>query len=83
MTNYGKIRWYDSGRGSGTIVPEKGGDALPFRKSDLQQVGQEPQTDQRYSFETSELDGGQKCAVNLRQQGESETSEGQARAQEG
>ncbi|WP_144096589.1 cold shock domain-containing protein [Croceicoccus sediminis] len=83
MTNYGKIKWYNSGKGSGTILPEKGGDALPFRKSDLQQEGQEPQTDQRYSYETSEVDNGQKRAVNLRQQGESQVVEEQAHAQQG
>lgn len=83
MSHFGKIKWYNSGKGSGTILPDEGGDALPFRRSDLQPEGQEPQTDQRFSYETSEVDGGQKRAVNLRQQGESQTVEAQARAQQG
>lgn len=83
MSHFGKIKWYNSGKGSGTISPEDGGDALPFRKSDLQQEGQEPKADQRYSYETSEVDGGKKRAVNLRQQGEGQTVEEQARSQQG
>ncbi len=83
MTHYGKIKSYDSDKRAGTIVPETGGDALPFRKSDLQQQAQEPRVDQRYGYETSEVDGGKRRAINLQQQGESETQEQQARAQQG
>lgn len=82
MTHYGTIKWYNRGKGNGSILPEGGGNALSFRRSDLQQEGQEPETDQRYSYETSEVNGNE-CAVNLRQQGESQTVEAQARAQEG
>lgn len=83
MTHYGKIKSYDSDKGAGTITPERGGDALPFRKSDLQQEAQEPKVDQRYGYETSEVDSGKRRAINLQQQGESETQEQQARAQQG
>ncbi|MHA6318382.1 cold-shock protein [Altererythrobacter sp. CAU 1778] len=69
-------------KGAGTISPEKGGDALPFRKKDLQQQAQEPEVDQRYGFETSEVDGGKKRAVNL-QQGDGDRQKEQARNQQG
>ena len=42
MTHYGKIKSYDSAKGAGMITPDKGGDALAFNKSDLQQQAQEP-----------------------------------------
>jgi CspA family cold shock protein len=84
MANYGKIKSYDSSSGTGSITPEKGGDALRFKKADLQQEGQMPKVDQRFSYETSEVDGGRKHAVNLQhQQGESSEQEKQARAQHG
>ena len=81
MTNYGKIKSYDSSSGTGSITPEKGGDALRFKKADLQQEGQMPKVDQRFSYETSEVDGGRKCAVNLQQQ-QGETAQDQAGKQQ-
>lgn len=45
MTDFGKIKSYDTGNGEGTITPEQGGDVLPFRKADLQQQAQEPKQD--------------------------------------
>ena len=45
------------------------GDALRFKKADLQQEGQVPKVDERFSYDTSEVDGGKKSAVNLQQQG--------------
>jgi CspA family cold shock protein len=65
MTHYGKIKNYDSAKGTGTIAPEKGGAPLPFKKADLQQEGQEPKADQRWGYETSQVDGGQVSAVSL------------------
>ena len=82
MTNYGKIKSYDSSSGTGSITPEKGGDALRFKKADLQQEGQMPKVDQRFSYETSEVDGGRKCAVNLQKQ-QGETAQDQAGKQQG
>lgn len=83
MTHFGKIKSYDSSSGTGSITPEEGGDALRFKKADLQQEGQVPKVDQRFSYETSEVDGGNKSAVNLQhQQGEGEGQEGQARTQQ-
>lgn len=70
MTHYGKIKSYDSVKGEGMINPEKGGDALPFKKADLQQEAQAPRVDQRYGYETSEVDGGSKCATKLQQEGQ-------------
>ena len=84
MTHYGKIKSYDSSSGTGSISPEKAGDALRFKKADLQQEGEMPKVDQRFSYETSEVDGGRKQAVNLQhQQGEPSDQETQARAQQG
>ncbi len=65
MAHSGKIKSYDNNKGSGMITPEKGGDALPFNKADLQQEGQEPKADQRYSYETKQVDGGKSHATNL------------------
>ena len=83
MTNFGKIKSYDSGNGRGAIVPEQGGDALPFRKSDLQQQAQEPKQNQRYGYDVKDADNGKRYAINLRQQGEAVSQEEQARAQQG
>lgn len=83
MTYYGKIKSYDSSMGTGSITPEGGGDALRFKKEDLQQEGQVPRVDQRFSYETSEVDGGKKSAVNLQQQGDNQSQKEQARAQQG
>ncbi|MBH9538166.1 cold-shock protein [Novosphingopyxis sp. YJ-S2-01] len=84
MTHYGKIKSYDSSSGTGSITPEKGGEALRFKKADLQQEGHMPKVDERFSYETSEVDGGKKSAVNLQhQQGDGQSQKGQARAQQG
>ena len=84
MTQYGMIKSYDSSNGTGSITPEKGGDALRFKKADLQQEGQMPKVDQRYSYETSEVDGGKKHAVNLQhQQDDGGKQSEQARKQQG
>ncbi|MFN4358737.1 cold-shock protein [Sphingopyxis alaskensis] len=68
MTNYGKINSYDSGKGAGTITPEKGGEALAFVKADLQQSAAEPKTGQRFGYETRQVGGGKPQAINLQQQ---------------
>ena len=65
MTSYGKIKSYDSNAGIGMITPEKGGDALPFDKADLQQQAQVPRADQRYGYDTRQVDGGKPRATNL------------------
>ncbi|MBV7266426.1 cold-shock protein [Erythrobacter ani] len=84
MTHYGKIKSYDSSSGTGAITPEKGGDVLRFKKADLQQEGQMPKVDQRFSYETSEVDGGKKHAVNLQhEQGEGASHKNQASQQQG
>ncbi|MDR7101694.1 cold-shock protein [Croceicoccus sp. BE223] len=84
MTHFGKIKSYDSSSGTGSISPEEGGEALRFKKADLQQQGQVPKVDQRFSYATSEVDGGRKRAVNLQhQQSAGETREDQARTQHG
>ena len=85
MTHYGKIKSYDSSSGTGSITPEKGGETLRFKKADLQQEGQMPKVDDRFSYETSEVDGGKKSAVNLQhQQGDGgQSQKEQASAQQG
>lgn len=73
MTNYGKIKSYDSNKGAGMITPEKGGEPMAFVKADLQQQGQEPKVDERYGYETSKTDGGKMKAINLQmEQGQGE-----------
>ncbi|OYX66759.1 MAG: hypothetical protein B7Y88_02685 [Sphingomonadales bacterium 32-64-17] len=84
MAHFGKIKSYDSSSGTGSITPEKGGDALRFKKADLQQEAEVPKVDQRFSYETSEVDGGKKMAVNLQaQQGDGQNQKDQASAQQG
>ena len=83
MGHMGQIKSYDANKGAGTIMPEKGGNALPFKKADLQQQAQEPKVDDRYEYETSEVDGGHKRAVNLQQQGEEAAKQDQASKQQG
>lgn len=84
MRHFGKIKSYDSSMGTGSITPEEGGDALRFKKADLQQEGQVPNVDQRFSYETSEVDGGKKCAVSLQhQQGDGQSQKEQASQQQG
>ena len=68
MTHFGTIKSYDSGKGSGTIAPEKGGEPLEFVKADLQQEASEPKSGQRYGYETRQVGGGKPQAINLRQQ---------------
>ena len=65
MTHYGKIHSYDATKGAGMITPEKGGDALPFHKADLQQQAEVPMADQRYGYETKQGEGGKSHAINL------------------
>lgn len=78
MTHYGKIKSYDSGKGRGSITPEKGGEPLQFGKSDLQQETQAPKAGQRYGYDTRQVDGGKLQAMNLQQeQGRPEQSKQQ------
>ena len=68
MAHDGKIKSYDAEKGKGMIDPAKGGDALPFNKSDLQQQAQEPRSGQNYTYETRRVDGGKPHATELKQQ---------------
>ncbi|MBB3034950.1 cold-shock protein [Alteriqipengyuania lutimaris] len=65
MSHTGKIHSYDTAKGAGMITPEKGGDALPFNKSDLKDNGQEPRVGQSYGYETRQVDGGKAHATSL------------------
>lgn len=72
MTYFGKIKSYDTVKGAGMITPDKGGDALPFGRKDIEPQAQTPAIDQRYAYDTSNMDGAKTCAINLKlQQGES------------
>lgn len=78
MVHFGKIKSYDSGKGAGSIAPEKGGEPLAFGKSDLQQESQMPEVNQRYGYETNQVDGGKVRAVNMQmEQGRPEQTEKQ------
>lgn len=65
MTDYGKIKSYDSSKGRGSIVPENGGEALEFMKAELQQQAAEPKAGQRFGYETRQVSGGTSQATNL------------------
>lgn len=78
MTYYGKINSYDSGKGAGTISPEKGGAPLAFVKADLQQEAAEPKAGQRFGYETRQVGGGKPQAINL--QHEQDQSAGKQQA---
>lgn len=78
MTNYGKIKSYDSSKGRGTITPEQGGDALEFAKADLQQQAAEPKTGQRFGYDTKQV-GDAHQATNLQQ----DRQQDQAKQQQG
>jgi CspA family cold shock protein len=83
MTDFGTIKSYDTGNGTGTINPERGGDALPFRKSALQQQGQEPAQDQRYGYDVASSNSGKRYAINMNVQAGPETLQEQASQQRG
>lgn len=78
MTYFGTIKSYDSGKGSGTIAPEKGGEPLGFGKDDLQKQASDPVQGQRWGYETRQVDGGKPSATNLRRQ---EQEQGQKQPQ--
>lgn len=75
MTDFGTIKHYDTGNGKGTITPNRGGDALPFRKADLQQQAQEPKQGQRYGYDVKNAENGKHYAVNLQMQGEAQSQQ--------
>lgn len=68
MTNYGKISNYDASTGSGFILPEQGGDRLPFGRTDLKDQGkaQAPSEKDRFAYDLGKDSAGEGCAVNLR-----------------
>lgn len=68
MPHFGRINSYDIDQGRGTIIPETGGTPLPFAKADLELGAQLPRVDQRYGYETSEVNGASKRAVFLHPQ---------------
>lgn len=65
VTTTGKIANYDKTTGSGFILPETGGQRLPFNRADLPQGGQPPQEKDRYEYETTG-EGDDCCAVKMR-----------------
>jgi CspA family cold shock protein len=84
MTHFGKIKNYDSSIGKGRITPEKGGDVLSFRKSDLKDEASVPQQDQRYGYDVKDAENGKRYAINLAAQlDEASAQQEQARAQQG
>ncbi|TNE29483.1 MAG: cold-shock protein [Alphaproteobacteria bacterium] len=68
MTHFGTIKSYDSSVGTGRITPEKGGDALGFRKSDLKEGSDAPKPDQRFGYEVKDAENGKRYAINLQAQ---------------
>lgn len=84
MTYFGKIKNYDSSIGKGRITPEKGGDVLSFRKSDLTDETHAPKEGERYGYKVKDADNGKRYAINLAAQlDEASAQQEQARAQQG
>ena len=69
MAYYGHIAAFDSVGGVGSISPEDGGNPLAFASADLQRQDCEPEVDQRYCYETFEVNG-RKRAIKLRRAGD-------------
>ena len=84
MPYYGVIRTFDQFREVGTILPDSGGEPLPFRLSAIEVGEPSPLPNQRYAFETHQVNGGMTRAVDLRQLAEQPgILEQQARSQSG
>lgn len=65
MGQIGKIRNYNETTGTGFIAPEKGGEPLPFSRSDFRHEKQIPSEQDRYSYDTRNDEAGEICATNL------------------
>ncbi|TIX49645.1 cold-shock protein [Alteraurantiacibacter aquimixticola] len=83
MTYLGHIKSYDNSNGIGLISPDDGGDDLPFKRADLQEQERAPVTDQRFCYETSEVNGANRRAINLREPDGARIKMEQARSQRG
>ena len=68
MSHFGNITTYDTGKGSGPISPEKGGEPLAFVKADLHKDAAAPEQGQRFGYETRQVDGKKPEAMNLRRE---------------
>jgi CspA family cold shock protein len=66
MSEYGKIANYDTATGKGFILPEKGGEQLPFVQGELDQAAKLPLEKDRYAYEMGKDTAGESCAVKLR-----------------
>jgi cold shock protein len=68
MTHYGKISNYDTTTGAGFIMPDKGGDRVPFARDGLKEQGQAqaPHEQDRFAYDLGKDTAGESCAVNLR-----------------
>ena len=67
MPYCGTIRTFDLVGASGTILPDNGGEPIPFRLCDLVSGSPSPLPNQRYGYETFQVNGGMTRAVELRQ----------------
>ena len=65
MSKFGIIETFESSNGLGSILPEGGGDALPFRRRDLETQIPAPQVGERFGFCTSEVNGRNRRAIDL------------------
>ena len=81
MTNFGKIQSYNDQSRSGIILPDQGGQPIPFDNQDAASDDPRPKIHQRYAYDTLlPAQGGELRAVNLRLQ---ETHREQAESQAG
>ena len=65
MPYCGVIRMFDQFRDVGTIMPEGGGEPIPFKLSAVQASEQLPLPGQHFSYETHQVNGGMTRAVDL------------------
>lgn len=66
MTLFGKLSAFDQATGSGSIMPEKGGEPIRFEKNAFKwESSNAPTTDTRLSYEVGKNHAGRPTAINL------------------
>ena len=67
MTLFGKLSAFDQTAGTGSIMPETGGEAIRFEKGAFKwESSNVPKTDTRLSYEVGKNHAGVPTAINLR-----------------
>jgi CspA family cold shock protein len=67
MMLFGKLSAFDQTSGTGSIMPEKGGEPIRFEKGAFKwESANVPKTDTRLSYEVGKNHAGAPTAINLR-----------------